>query len=402
MTDDSAGTRDVDEIGSFTIPVADVVQVVGERVRLPQEPPLRWARGVPLAGLMGGRTVPAPDRLLPAEVRVRAGDRELALGTDYLLDARWGTLGLAPASRLTAGETVEVDYAFSLARVDSVVLDKGERIIYRRGSSALAAPVPPRARPGERVVATAFVVHGDDGPLVDVFPVAEPAEEARTRTTPGRLPRTLAKLRRGEPATIVCWGDSVTVGGDASAGHRYVDVFARRLTSTFREARVSVHTVAVGGSSSVHWVEPDKYRHPVPEWQDLCDWRRIVDLDPDAVTVEFVNDCHLDEAKVVETYSEILDRLARLGAEVVLVTPHFTEPEMMGMADLRGNDDRPYVRLLHQLADTHGVAIADASARWGHLWREGLPYTTLLANGINHPDDRGHAIFADELMKCFA
>ncbi len=29
----------------------------------------------------------------------------------------------------------------------------------------------------------------------------------------------------------------------------------------------------------------------------------------------------------------------------------------------------------------------------------GIPYETLLRNGINHPDDRGHAFFADELMR---
>ena len=45
--------------------------------------------------------------------------------------------------------------------------------------------------------------------------------------------------------------------------------------------------------------------------------------------------------------------------------------------------------------------VNDASARWEHLHREGIPYVTLLLNGINHPDDRGHALFADELIRCF-
>ena len=47
------------------------------------------------------------------------------------------------------------------------------------------------------------------------------------------------------------------------------------------------------------------------------------------------------------------------------------------------------------------IALADAAARWGHLWKEGLPYLTLLHNTINHPDDRGHRLFAEELWKCF-
>ena len=49
----------------------------------------------------------------------------------------------------------------------------------------------------------------------------------------------------------------------------------------------------------------------------------------------------------------------------------------------------------------HGVAVADAAARWGNLVREGIPYVTLLANSINHPDDRGMEIFAQALMDLF-
>jgi hypothetical protein len=47
------------------------------------------------------------------------------------------------------------------------------------------------------------------------------------------------------------------------------------------------------------------------------------------------------------------------------------------------------------------VALADASLRWGHLLQEGIPYPTLLANSINHPDDRGHQLFALSLMELF-
>ena len=93
--------------------------------------------------------------------------------------------------------------------------------------------------------------------------------------------------------------------------------------------------------------------------------------------------------------------MSKLGAEVILITPHFTMPGMMGFKHLREKEKRGYVLNLRRYAEEHGLAVADASARWEHLWKEGIPYVTLLRNGINHPDDRGHALFADELMKCF-
>ena len=47
------------------------------------------------------------------------------------------------------------------------------------------------------------------------------------------------------------------------------------------------------------------------------------------------------------------------------------------------------------------MALADASRRYGRLWRQGIPYSTLLLNSINHPDARGMKLFADALMELF-
>jgi len=56
---------------------------------------------------------------------------------------------------------------------------------------------------------------------------------------------------------------------------------------------------------------------------------------------------------------------------------------------------------LRQFTAKHGVALADAARRYGRLWRQGIPYTALMLNSINHPDARGMAIFADALMALF-
>jgi hypothetical protein len=56
---------------------------------------------------------------------------------------------------------------------------------------------------------------------------------------------------------------------------------------------------------------------------------------------------------------------------------------------------------LRAFASKHDVALADASRRYGRLWRQGIPYSTLMLNSINHPDARGMRIFADALMELF-
>src|SRR6185436_18314399 len=115
---------------------------------------------------------------------------------------------------------------------------------------------------------------------------------------------------------------------------------------------------------------------------------------------EFVNDAYMTPEVVETKYSALLKRFQEIGAEWIILTPHFVRPDWMGAATVRvETDPRPYVAGVRQFTAKHNVALADASLRWGHLLKEGIPYTTLLSNSINHPDDRGHELFAQALIE---
>jgi len=64
-------------------------------------------------------------------------------------------------------------------------------------------------------------------------------------------------------------------------------------------------------------------------------------------------------------------------------------------------DPRPYVQSLRAFAAKNGIALADGSALWCRLWRQGIPYLTYEGNWINHPDTRGMQLFVDALMGVF-
>lgn len=378
---------------------APVVAIRGEVTQLSADQPRAWAQGTRLRELQtlaSGVGTPAPGAVVPGSIVVRQGERVLVQGRDYLVDPVWGSLGIGPESSVTPDDRVTVDYDYSLRRIDSRITTADGRVIVRPGEPHLTIPVPPPLSAGEVRLANVFVDYHGDGTDADVFPVEETAEQAPTQTTAGRVPKTLAKIRAGEPVKIVCWGDSVTVGGDASTPDaRYPAVFEKRLKAKYPEAKIEVDVIAVGGSNSRQWLWPDRFLG-----RPGCDWQRIADARPDLVTIEFVNDAYLSPEQVDEVYGEILGRLGALQAEVILIAPHFTMPSMMGFGTLREPERRPYVLALRRFAASRGLALADATARWEHLWKEGIPYVTLLRNGINHPDDRGHALFADELMGC--
>ncbi|MDF2440849.1 MAG: hypothetical protein JWN98_1833 [Abditibacteriota bacterium] len=391
---------------ALAVDPAEIKTVRGEMLKLSPQIPRSWSAGTRLRELQTikpGHGTAAKGSLVPSSVVVRAGDKILTEERDYRLEREWGALGIGPQPSVTTDDVVIVDYAYSLLRLDSRVRTPDGREIIKRGTSHLTAPQPPALAPGETRLSNLFVPYHSDGQNAENFSVLETAGQAKTLSTPGRIARTMAKLRAGQPVKIVCWGDSVTEGGDASSpATRYPAVFEQRLKQQFPNAQIEVQTIAIGGSHSGQWLDSAQFPFPTPEQQRLGRFERILEARPDLVTIEFVNDAGLNVVQTQARYTEILQRLEPLGAEVILITPHFTMPEMMGFQTLRESENRPYVLALREFATRNSLGLADASARWEHLWREGIPYITLLQNAINHPDDRGHALFADELMKCFA
>ena len=382
---------------------APIKTVSNESVKLSADKPAGWSKGTRLRGC-NAHDVNACGSFLPGslEIRRNPGGDLLEEARDYLVDSAWGHIGIGPQSRVTANDTVFASYRYSLLRMDTVQIANDGKASLKAGIPHISAPVPPEPDPGYLAVAHVFVNYRDTEVKPDqIYPVAETAAQALTRSTAGRIPKTLAKLRAGQPVTIVCWGDSVTVGGNASKPElRYVDVFAAGLRERFPQSKLDVQNLSAGGSHSRQWLFPEKspYRG-LKGSENPARFDRILAAKPDLVTIEFVNDSGMTPAMVDETYSDILQRLN--GAEVILITPHFTMWKMMGFQGMREVEKRPYVLALREFSDKHGVALADASARWEHLWKEGLPYLTLLDNTINHPDDRGHRLFAEELWKCF-
>jgi lysophospholipase L1-like esterase len=390
---------------TLTIAPAPIQSVSNEPLKLSTDKPAGWAKGTRLQGC-NARDVNASGSFVPGslEIRVAKDGDLLKEGDDYLVDPEWGHVGLGPNSRVTKDDTVYASYRYSLRRMDTVQVAADGKVSLKQGQPHISAPVPPEADAGCIAVAHVFIDHrATEITADDIYPIVESPAQAVTASTPGRIPRTLAKLRAGQPVTIVCLGDSVTAGGNASKPEfRYVDVFAAGLRERFPQARIDVQNISAGGSNSRQWLDPEK--HPYRNLHGLenpARFDRVVEAKPDLVTIEFVNDAGLNAAQVDEAYGEILHRLEPLGAEVILITPHFTMWRMMGFKTMREPERRPYVLALRDFATKHQLAVADASARWEHLAKEGLPYLTLLDNTINHPDDRGHRLFAEELWKCF-
>jgi lysophospholipase L1-like esterase len=362
-----------------------------------------WARGARLEGLRAQETT-SPYLLDPASFVLRAGpaaDAPLFTpGKDYELDPVWGTFGRLAGSRIAAGQPVYATYRHALMRLDAVVLTVAGQIALRPGEPRAAAPSRGALAPGDRHLGNIYLPRAIAKLEADhLFPILE---TAYPEPAPGPrhpvIERIVQRLQAGGSLRILAWGDSVT---DASylpgkETLRWQEQFVARLRHQFPQSRIELMTQAWGGRNTGSYLaEPPGSPHNYKE--------TVLGVKPDLIISEFVNDSGLTPARVEERYSQLLADFRSIGAEWIILTPHYVQPERMAFTREReiDEDPRPYVAALRKFTAQQGVPLADASLRYGRLWRQGIPYNTLLLNAINHPDAHGMRLFADALMALF-
>ena len=106
----------------------------------------------------------------------------------------------------------------------------------------------PVLRPGEELIENILVTADGEAH----FPVMETAAQAK-RTVCGAeslIPRTCAKLLRGDPVTVLAWGDSVTACGFLPEKDKWQEQFVRRLRARFPKSTVTLVSNGWGGRTT--------------------------------------------------------------------------------------------------------------------------------------------------------
>jgi len=365
--------------------------------------PAGWSKGIPLKGVFA-QECSTPGLLEPTSLVMRSGTNSDATVfepcKDFGADPFWGTVGRLSQGRIAENQPVFISYRQGMLRIDSVVLTADQRILVRQGEPRSSVPLPPKAEPNEILLGNIWFP-GSITKLTtnEIFPILETSYPEPEKISPTMaetlLPKTMAKIRQGQPVKILAWGDSVTDGSYLKHG-RWQEQFVDRLRKRFPNVKFELVTEAWGGRNTMSYLgEPPGSVHNYQE--------KVLAQRPDLIVSEFVNDAGLDANQVEQRYSKLLGDFQAINAEWIILTPHYVRPDWMGLSKMRDCDEdpRPYVKELRKFAARHSVALADASLRYGRLWRQGIPYNALMVNSINHPDERGMKIFADALMEIF-
>ncbi len=198
-----------------------------------------------------------------------------------------------------------------------------------------------------------------------------------------------AKLRAKQPVKFVLLGDSISTGADASALSKvaphqpgYPELVAQGVEKRFG-AKVTLVNLSKGGMDSKWGVSQ------VPA---------VVAEKPDLFLVAFgMNDA--SGGRKPEEFARITQQIvqpvrdALSECPVLLISPMTANPEWSHSAPVL------YPKYATALAGLTGpgTGLADVTSTWtAYLSRKN--YLDLSGNGLNHPNDFGHRIYADVIL----
>lgn len=206
------------------------------------------------------------------------------------------------------------------------------------------------------------------------------------------LPRTLQKLKNHEPLKICLLGDSISCGCNASGmtGTRpfmpfYGELVANHLGQKYG-SEILFKNFSVGGQTSV--------------W-GVAEILKIVPEKPDLAIIAFgMNDASWkvpaeEFASNIKKQIEIV-RNSSPGAEFILVATMSGNPNwnLYSEEHYKGYRDALYK------INGEGIAVADVTSVWMEMLRHKTFYD-ITGNGINHPNDFGHRVYAHVILKLF-
>lgn len=202
------------------------------------------------------------------------------------------------------------------------------------------------------------------------------------------LPRTLQKLKNGQPLNIIFFGDSITVGGNASKLSNvapfmppYPDLVIQDLKRAYK-SDITSKNLAVGGMTAA--------------W-GLQNIAQVVAEKPDLVVLAWgMNDSSggrplHDFITDIQGQMEAV-RKVQPNAEFILVS------SMLPNADCNWANPAlilTYRDALEKLRGP-GIAVADLSAVWEEILKS-KTYLDFTGNGVNHPNDFGHRLYAQTI-----
>ncbi|MEZ6047724.1 MAG: SGNH/GDSL hydrolase family protein [Planctomycetaceae bacterium] len=204
------------------------------------------------------------------------------------------------------------------------------------------------------------------------------------------LPRTTDRLKQQKPVKVFLLGDSISEGYNASAFSQakpgcpaYGELVAQTIAAA-SESEITFRNFAVGGWQASQGAKRVREEH-------------LAEEKPDLVIIAFgMNDVWRKDAAAFK--ANILEMIEAFRAEQ-------SETEFILVSTMLGNENwgmpmeqfYTYREALKELTG-QGIALADLTEVWETFLKRKTFYD-LTGNGVNHPNDFGHVIYAQWICR---
>ena len=195
--------------------------------------------------------------------------------------------------------------------------------------------------------------------------------------------RTRSDLEAGADVTIVAYGDSITAGFAVRRG--FPSFWKEMLDEKYPEAGLEMINSGISGDTTLDGLS-------------RLDWA-VLSYEPDLVTINFgINDCVLGLG-LEEFEMNLVEMVRRIRAgpdsEILLLS---SQPLESPPYDQRVLD---YYQTVERVAKEMNVGFVDVYGAWMKRVRVGMPLDSLILPGLDHPNEAGYRIIAEELMSLF-
>ena len=195
--------------------------------------------------------------------------------------------------------------------------------------------------------------------------------------------RTRRDIESGADATIVCFGDSITAGYAVRRG--FPSFLLESLRQRFPDSKIEMINSGISGDTS-------------QDGLSRLDWA-VLSYEPDLVTINFgINDCVL-VLSLEEFEMNLVEMVRRIRAgpdsEILLLS---SQPLESPPYDQRVLD---YYQTVERVAKEMNVGFVDVYGAWMKRVQAGMPLDSLILPGLDHPNEAGYRIIAEELMSLF-
>jgi len=204
-----------------------------------------------------------------------------------------------------------------------------------------------------------------------------------------RLPELMDKLKNGKPIKVVLFGDSISAGGNASGvtGVKpFMPEYGQLVVNELRNVygtEIIYKNHSVGGTASGWGLENIAV---------------VSDEKPDLVMLGFgMNDAsgRVTPAQFRDNIGNQMEAIRKVkpDAEFILVATMTANPEWTASSP----DLYPIYRDELAMLCGNGSILADVTSIWIEIMKR-KNFASMTGNGVNHPNDFGHRIYAQVIL----